>query len=116
MKNKKSGLNNMFLLKRESPEFSVDGAFETTLSLFKDVTESKKAGNLTVSVECKGQNVFISIEDTGEGIPEEIREKLFKPLFTTKSTGQGFGLAVVKKLAEALNGKVTVESHQRKGA
>jgi signal transduction histidine kinase len=75
-----------------------------------------KGGKLTVSAERKGRNVFISIEDTGKGIPEEIREKLFKPLFTTKSKGQGFGLAVVKKLAEALNGKVTVESHQGKGA
>ena len=68
-------------------------------------------GKLAVNAEFKGGNVFITVEDTGEGIPEEIRGNIFKPLFTTKSKGQGFGLAVVKKLTEALNGKVTVESH-----
>jgi signal transduction histidine kinase len=49
------------------------------------------------------------------GILPETRDKLFKPLFTTKSKGQGFGLAVVKKLTEALNGKVYVESEVGKG-
>ena len=49
------------------------------------------------------------------GIPEEVKDKLFKPLFTTKAKGQGFGLAVVKKLTEALNGKVSVESEIGKG-
>jgi signal transduction histidine kinase len=44
-----------------------------------------------------------------------VKERLFKPLFTTKAKGQGFGLAVVKKLSEALSGKVTVESVVGKG-
>ncbi len=59
--------------------------------------------------------MFITVADTGEGISDDVKEKLFKPLFTTKSKGQGFGLAVVKKLTEALNGKVTVESQIGKG-
>ena len=49
------------------------------------------------------------------GIPDEVKDKLFTPLFTTKSKGQGFGLAVVKKLTEALNGKVNVETEVGKG-
>jgi len=55
------------------------------------------------------------VEDTGIGIPEEAKNKLFKPLFTTKARGQGFGLAVVKRLTEALNGKITFESEAGKG-
>jgi len=74
-----------------------------------------KGGKLTLDASCKGDKAFISIQDTGLGIPEETKEKLFKPLFTTKSKGQGFGLAVVKKLTEALNGKVSVESEVGKG-
>jgi len=59
--------------------------------------------------------VLISVQDTGVGMSEETRSKLFTPLFTTKSKGQGFGLAVVKKLTETLNGKVKVESEVGRG-
>ena len=55
------------------------------------------------------------VEDTGEGIPLEVRGKLFTPLMTTKSKGQGFGLAVIKRLTEALNGKVSFESEVGRG-
>ena len=58
---------------------------------------------------------MITIQDTGVGIPEEVRPKLFTPLFTTKSKGQGFGLAVVKRMTEALGGTVTFESEAGKG-
>ncbi len=63
----------------------------------------------------RADKIFISVQDTGLGISEETKDKLFKPLFTTKAKGQGFGLAVVKKLTEALNGKVTFESEVGKG-
>ena len=53
-------------------------------------------GKLSVNAARKNGEVFVTVEDTGEGIPEEVRGKLFQPLMTTKSKGQGFGLAVVK--------------------
>jgi PAS domain S-box-containing protein len=59
--------------------------------------------------------VVIMVEDTGVGIPEEVRSKLFTPLFTTKAKGQGFGLAVIKRMTEALGGSVTFESEVGKG-
>ncbi len=65
--------------------------------------------NLKV-MRTESSEVFVRVKDTGVGIPDEIRDKIFKPLTTTKSKGQGFGLAVVRKLTEELNGKVTVES------
>jgi two-component system, chemotaxis family, CheB/CheR fusion protein len=72
-------------------------------------------GKLDITTKCKDKKVCITVSDTGEGIPDDVKEKLFKPLFTTKAKGQGFGLAVVKKLTEALNGKVSVESQIGKG-
>ncbi len=72
-------------------------------------------GTLTINGYYRDLRAFMSVEDTGEGIPEETRNKLFKPLFTTKAKGQGFGLAVVKKLTEALNGTITFESEKEKG-
>ncbi len=72
-------------------------------------------GKLNIASKCKEDNVCIIMEDTGEGMSDEVKEKLFKPLFTTKAKGQGFGLAVVKKLTEALGGKIIVESVVGKG-
>jgi signal transduction histidine kinase len=74
-----------------------------------------KGGKLTLDAVCKDHKIFLSVQDTGLGIPEAAKDKLFKPLFTTKAKGQGSGLAVVKKLTEALNGKVSVESAIGKG-
>jgi PAS domain S-box-containing protein len=72
-------------------------------------------GKLTVKACFEGKDVVITVEDTGVGIPKEVKAKLFTPLFTTKSKGQGFGLAVVKRMSEALGGSVTFESQEGKG-
>ena len=72
-------------------------------------------GKLTVQAFCEGKDSIITVEDTGVGIPEEAKRKLFTPLFTTKSKGQGFGLAVVKRMTEALGGTVTFDSQVDKG-
>jgi PAS domain S-box-containing protein len=72
-------------------------------------------GNLTVSASKKGDKTVITVEDTGVGIPEDVKPKLFTPMMTTKSKGQGLGLAVVKRLVEALNGSISFESQEGKG-
>ena len=63
------------------------------------------SGALKITAQRQGNEAEFSVEDTGEGIPEEVKGKLFTPLFTTKSKGQGFGLAVVKRLIEVQHGK-----------
>ena len=72
-------------------------------------------GVLTLQSFIKGNEALVIVKDTGHGIPEEIQDKIFSPLFTTKSKGQGFGLAVVKRLVEALGGIVTFESQAGAG-
>jgi PAS domain S-box-containing protein len=69
-----------------------------------------KGGKLTLRAHREKSDAVITVQDTGVGIPEEVKPKLFIPLFTTKSKGQGFGLAVVKRMTEALGGTVTFES------
>ena len=49
----------------------------------------------------RGENALINVGDTCPGIPEEVMDKIFTPLFTTKSKGQGFGVAVVKNHSSA---------------
>jgi PAS domain S-box-containing protein len=72
-------------------------------------------GELGLSAQRKDDSVAICVSDTGQGIPEHVKANLFTPLTTTKSKGQGLGLAVVKRLVEALNGKVSFESEEGKG-
>jgi PAS domain S-box-containing protein len=74
-----------------------------------------KGGELAIHTFPRDQSVIIAVSDTGTGIPEQAKEKIFKPLFTTKSKGQGFGLAVVKKLAEGLGGNVSFETQAGRG-
>ncbi len=75
----------------------------------------ESGGELTVHAFPREESVIIAVSDTGAGIPDEVKERIFKPLFTTKSKGQGFGLAVVKKLVEALDGNVNFETKLGKG-
>ena len=58
---------------------------------------------------------LIIISDTGLGIPEEIRSKIFEPNFSTKSEGMGIGLAIAKRVIEDHGGKITCQSDRRKG-
>ncbi len=74
-----------------------------------------EGGNLSIHAFRQGSDYLIEVKDTGVGISERAKAKLFTPLFTTKSKGQGFGLAVVKRLTEVLGGTVNFESEVGKG-
>ncbi len=74
-----------------------------------------KGGQLTIHAYKEANDVVISVKDTGVGIPEAVKGKLFTPMFTTKAKGQGFGLAVIKRMTEALGGTVSFESQEGKG-
>ncbi len=69
-----------------------------------------KGGQLTISLTTTDDQAVIRIQDTGVGIPEEQKAKLFQPLFTTKAKGQGLGLTVCKRLIEANEGQITFTS------
>ena len=56
------------------------------------------------------KEVQITISDDGGGIPEEIQAKIFQPNFTTKSNGNGLGLAISKHIVEGTGGRITFES------
>jgi two-component system, NtrC family, nitrogen regulation sensor histidine kinase NtrY len=60
--------------------------------------------------------VVVSVEDTGEGIPIENREKVFEPFFTTKSYGTGIGLPLAKKFVERNGGKIAIADTPSGGA
>ncbi|MCG8530872.1 MAG: ATP-binding protein, partial [Desulfovibrionales bacterium] len=73
-------------------------------------------GTLRVETNLSADNwVIVRIIDTGQGIPDEIREHLFSPFFSTKSGGTGLGLAMTKKIVEDMGGKVRLRSKPEKG-
>jgi PAS domain S-box-containing protein len=67
-------------------------------------------GKMTIAAAINDDMIAITVQDTGVGIPPENLEKIFEPLFTTKSRGIGLGLAVSQKLAEANGGRIEVQS------
>ncbi|MGA1825538.1 MAG: ATP-binding protein [bacterium] len=72
-------------------------------------------GILTISAIKKDTCIEVNIIDTGEGIPEENLDKIFEPLFSTKSRGTGLGLSVCQNIIEMHKGKITIESKVKRG-
>ncbi len=62
------------------------------------------------------KHVYLSVSDTGVGIPETVRSNIFKAFFTTKSTGTGLGLATVADIVGRLGGRIELESEEGKGS
>ena len=63
----------------------------------------------------KGEKFIIAIKDNGIGISEEDKQKIFQENFTTKSSGNGLGLMMVKNIVEDYNGSIWFESEKDKG-
>src|SRR5690606_19074261 len=78
------------------------------------ITKRRCLINIAISYDTD-QYVAIAIQDNGEGIKPETREKLFQPNFTTKSSGTGLGLAFVKQAVEGMGGTIRYETLVGKG-
>jgi len=91
---------------------------------FYAVDEKKRSGienyEPTVSVSTKkiNDNVFISVKDNGNGIPQKVLDKIFQPFFTTKPTGQGtgLGLSMSYDIVKAHGGDLNVETKEGEGS
>lgn len=77
--------------------------------------EEGKTPQIKVWLWMTEQAVFLEISDNGKGIPEELRDKIFIPNFSTKSTGSGLGLAIAKSGVETAGGKIWFETDFGKG-
>ena len=69
-----------------------------------------RGGRITIRTRREPTAARVEIEDTGAGIPDEVRERIFEPFFTTKASGTGLGLAVVRRIVEGHGGQVAVRS------
>ncbi len=83
------------------------------------IQASPLEGKIIISADISPKEpdkIIISIRDNGPGIPDHIKEKLFRPFFTTRKDGTGLGLANVKKIVDFHGGNVTAENGEEKGA
>jgi two-component system NtrC family sensor kinase len=89
----------------------------TGLSNLSDL-DSHYHPTVTISTKNLGDLIEISVKDNGNGIPEEIKNKIFQPFFTTKPTGQGtgLGLSLSYDIVKAHSGELKVETEQGKGS
>jgi signal transduction histidine kinase len=71
-----------------------------------------------VQARRQGDQLALSVSDTGKGIPPEERRHIFEPFFTTKPPGKGtgLGLAICREIASALHGRIDVESQPGHGS
>lgn len=76
---------------------------------------SMKIDIMTRHIQPKKQ-IEVVVCDSGPGIPEDLREKVFEPTFTTKDSGHGFGLSTSYRIIENHGGHISVENHEERGA
>ncbi|MDR0640988.1 MAG: PAS domain S-box protein [Treponema sp.] len=89
---------------------------QALLNLVKNAAAAMPGGGkLTVKTGRKDNEAFISVMDTGLGIPEENLSKIFEPYFTTKATGSGLGLTLVFKIIREHQGEISVKSREGEG-
>jgi signal transduction histidine kinase/HAMP domain-containing protein len=105
---------------QELPPMAVDGPLLRAAfsNLSKNAVQAMgdKGGELGVRLSRLDDVVYIRFRDQGPGIPLEIREKVFDPLFTTRAEGTGLGLAITHKTVTAHGGKISVRDAQGGGA
>lgn len=76
---------------------------------------SSQIAEIEIELQVLNEQVFIRIRDNGSGVSSEQINKIFEPYFTTKSTGTGLGLAMVKQIVENHNGTVAIENTSANG-
>ena len=74
------------------------------------VTYSEPGGRITLAASGEGDGVVLTVADTGAGIDAAVKDRLFEPFFSTKTSGSGLGLALVKRIAEDHGGGVSLET------
>jgi phosphoserine phosphatase RsbU/P len=100
------------------PEMQFDPGHlrQVILNIAKNGIEAMEAGGiLTITTGRQVDRIFVQISDTGSGIPQEVREKIFQPFFSSKPKGSGLGLAISQKIIEAHQGEITIDSELQKG-
>jgi signal transduction histidine kinase len=105
-------------LGRQVPAVSIDAAQiqQVLVNLVKNAMQAMTtSGTLTLHTGESNDGVWVSVTDTGGGIPQERINRIFDPFFTTKKEGTGLGLMIVQRIVRAHGGRIELESHVGRG-
>jgi nitrogen fixation/metabolism regulation signal transduction histidine kinase len=113
-----NGINVNAQLAPELPQANLDeGQIKQVLhNIIKNAIEAMpNGGKLQVITGLDDDKISIEITDTGCGMSEEVKSKLFTPYFTTKQKGTGLGMAIVQRIIEQHDGEIDVKSQEGVG-
>lgn len=100
---------------RELPPFPLDAHLlrQALVNLVVNAAQAMpRGGTVEVEVFVEAQWLVMTVKDQGTGLSERATAKMFQPFFTTKATGTGLGLAVVKRIVDAHQGEVTARANE----
>jgi signal transduction histidine kinase len=103
---------------RQLPRVLLDPAQikQVLVNLIKNAMQAMtKGGVLSVETGAGHDGVWVSVTDTGSGIPQDQINRIFDPFFTTKKKGSGLGLMIVRRIVRDHGGLIKLESHVGKG-
>jgi signal transduction histidine kinase/DNA-binding response OmpR family regulator len=83
--------------------------------IFNAVDAMPGGGQLTIETSREGKFIRLDVADTGVGMSENVRSRIFEPFFSTKEEGNGLGLSVIHGIVSRYGGKISVESEEGKG-
>lgn len=113
-----NGLSLRSYLETKVPTVDVDPAQirAVLLNLVRNAAQaSKRGGEIMISLRGDGDRVIVRVTDTGEGMTPEVREQAFQPYFSTKKSGTGLGLPIVRRVIEQHGGTIDLASEVGKG-
>jgi signal transduction histidine kinase len=117
----RSGIELVRALEEDLPEVTADPAQirQVLVNLLVNAVQAMpRGGRLEVRTGSETDSVFVVIADSGVGMTEDVRQKLFTPFFTTKAVGEGtgLGLAVASGIVNSHGGTIRVESEVNRGS
>ena len=112
------GLNVRTRLARQLPVTPIDPTQiqQVLVNLIKNALQAMtRGGTLTLQTGEGSDGVWVSVADTGGGIPQEQINRIFEPFYTTKKKGTGLGLMIVQRIVRAHGGRIELESQVGRG-
>jgi PAS domain S-box-containing protein len=112
------GLNLHTHLARQLPATPIDPTQiqQVLVNLIKNALQAMTKGDtLTLQTGESAEGVWVSVGDTGSGIPQEQINRIFEPFYTTKKKGTGLGLMIVQRIVRAHGGRIELESQVGRG-